>query len=80
MRKQEIVHLHALGVVLRGEVESSANPSDDAFAAYDAMDVGPTAIDRQKTTHRTATLELFDELGGVARRHAETSTPALTPP
>ena len=59
MRKQELVHLHALSVRVRCYVEDRHDISADAFARYDRTCVGPTAIHRGKGDHADALLELF---------------------
>ena len=41
MRKQELIHLHALCARLRRHVETRRDVSADAFSRYDDASVGP---------------------------------------
>lgn len=56
MRKQELVHLHGLLVVIRGhlaEREDVEIPAG-AFDVYDSYGVEPTAISERKDAHKEA--------------------------
>jgi len=65
MRKQELVHLHALCVLVRKHVESRAGDTDDAFYRYEEVDVSPTAIYRAKGAHRRAVLQLTADISAA---------------
>lgn len=62
MRKQQLIHLHALCLCLRGRLEARTRVPADAFARYDAMDLGPTAVHRPKSVHHEAVVALLDGL------------------
>ncbi|MFB6103408.1 MAG: UPF0058 family protein [Haloplanus sp.] len=62
MHKQELVQLHALGVLVRRHLEEHHDVPDDAFQAYDDFGVPPTAIHRRKASHREALDRLLDDL------------------
>lgn len=62
MRKQEVIHVHALCYCVRGHVEAHLDPSGDPFRDYDDFDVGPNAIHRRKDPHKTALFHLLDGL------------------
>lgn len=73
MRKTECIHLHALGVCLREELEESDDVAADHFEAYDDLDVSPCLIHRDKSAHRAAATALID--GAAAAVEAEPPTP-----
>jgi hypothetical protein len=75
MRKQELVHLHALGVACRRQVDADAAPA--AFEAYEDLGVSPTSIHRRKDAHREAILRLF---AGVAVACADDPAAAAPDP
>lgn len=75
MRKQELVHLHALGVACRRYVDTEASPA--AVEAYEELGVSPTSIHRRKDVHREATLRLF---AGVAVACADDPAAATPDP
>ena len=62
MRKQQLIHLHALCLCLRDRIDDRVTVPADAFEAYDAMDVDPTAVHRRKAVHQDAVLALLDGL------------------
>lgn len=69
MRKQELIHLHALLTEIRDDLEERTNESAIAFEAYEHNAVQPTAIFARKGAHLDAIWQLldgFDEtLGGA---------------
>lgn len=62
MRKQELVHLHALCSLIRSHVEARADPPPGTFDDYEELGVAPTTIYRQKRAHRRAVLQLLDDV------------------
>lgn len=62
MRKQGLVHLHALCAQLRTHVEERAEVPDGAFDRYEELDVSPSAIYRRKESHRRAVQRLADDV------------------
>jgi hypothetical protein len=60
MKRQELVHVHALLWEVRGYLETTELVSTDAFRNYDAQSVRPPHIHRQKTDHQRAISLLFD--------------------
>jgi hypothetical protein len=62
MRKQELVHLHALCALARSHLESRENLPAGAFSRYDECDVSPSAIYCSKGDHRRAVRLLAAEL------------------
>lgn len=54
MKKQELVHLHALFAEVRRSVELNGEPPEYAFRDYDEFGVRPTSIHRGKDAHREA--------------------------
>lgn len=65
MRKQELIQLHALCVVIRSHVEARHDVPPDAFRAYDEYGVPPTAIHRRKDAHWEALRRLLAGLTAV---------------
>jgi hypothetical protein len=65
MRKQELVQLHALYVVVRARFEEHRDVPPEAFRSYEDYDVTPTAIHRNKRAHKEAIDRLFDGLSAV---------------
>lgn len=60
MRKQELVQLHALCVLIRDHLEDQYTFSADAFQAYDEFGVSPAAIHRRKEIHETALFHILE--------------------
>ncbi|MFC7115726.1 UPF0058 family protein [Natronoarchaeum sp. GCM10025703] len=54
MRSQELIHLHALLVEVRGYLEREERLPAGAFAAYDAQQTGPFHIHQSKEEHKQA--------------------------
>ena len=62
MRKQELIHLHALCLLLRERLDERNAISPEAFAGYDDIRLDPTAVHRRKAEHHEAVLALLDGL------------------
>jgi len=62
MRKQELIHLHALCLLLREQLEDRTAIRPGAVAGYDETRLGPTAVHRRKADHHEAVLALLDGL------------------
>jgi len=60
MRKQELVHLHALCAQVREHVEQRHRTERDLFVGYEDLGVGPNAVYRSKDNHRRAVFRLAD--------------------
>ncbi|MFP8953421.1 UPF0058 family protein [Natrialbaceae archaeon A-arb3/5] len=72
MRKQELVHLHALAVEIRDYVSDRESVPPDAFAEYDRNGSKPTSLHRRKTTHKECLLLLLDGiLAAIGRQLTE---------
>jgi hypothetical protein len=69
MRKQELIHLHALCLLLRERLEDRAAIPPETVASYDDSHLGPTAVHRRKAEHKDAVLALLD---GLATAVSET--------
>lgn len=65
MRKQELVHLHALCVLVRAQVEAREAVPPDAFASYDELGVTASAVYRSKRAHRRAVRCLASDVADV---------------
>lgn len=68
MRKQALIHLHGLCVLLRSHFEEHRDLPPGAFESYDRLDVAPTGIHRRKDAHREAVTCLMSDLAEVGRR------------
>lgn len=62
MRKQELIHLHALCVLVREHAEARDDVPPGAFASYEDLGVPPSAIYRSKAAHRRAVRALTASL------------------
>lgn len=71
MRKQELVHLHGLLVVVRRHVDEQdeIQASRHAFDAYDEYGVRPTAIAERKEAHHAAVDHLLEGLQTTLTAH-----------
>lgn len=69
VRKQELIHLHALLALARRHLEECEDIEipPDGFEAYDCQDVAPTAIDARKHRHRQAVVRLLDGFDAVSQ-------------
>ncbi|WP_207591625.1 UPF0058 family protein [Halomontanus rarus] len=74
MRKQELVHMHALAIKLRTHICSShgETPTPDAFDDYDANDVTPATVYHPKSAHKESVQLLLE--GIVRTIEAQSST------
>lgn len=54
MRKQELIHLHALFDCIRNELPSDGTGQTNAFAEYEAVGVRQPHIHAQKAAHEEA--------------------------
>lgn len=77
MRKQELIHLHALTIELRSWLEEH-HGIDGEFDAYDEGAVSRHAIHRRKGTHKEAVRLAMDGVVSVIER-AEDSGRAVHP-
>lgn len=66
MKKDELVHLHALLTLLRDEYDRRGIAPPSAFEAYDAVDVSPMAVYGSKTDHERAVRALANALAAVS--------------
>lgn len=73
MKKDELVHLHTLLVLLRADLERRgvAEPAD--FADYEALEVSPMAIYGPKADHEQAVRALASALVTAVDREDEHS-------
>lgn len=71
MRKQGLVHLHALGAQLRTHVEDRADVPPDAFSRYEELGVSPSAIYHRKESHRRAVQHLLDGVSTAVERERQ---------
>ncbi|PCR90584.1 UPF0058 family protein [Natrinema ejinorense] len=74
MRKQELLHMHALLLEIRSYLEQEDTLSTSAFAAYDAQSVYPTHIHCRKEAHEKAINCLLDDLIYSVQRHSTDQT------
>lgn len=73
MRKQGLVHLHALCTQLRTHVEDRADVPPEAFARYEELGVSPSAIYRRKDSHRRAVQRLLDDVSSAVELEQQLS-------
>lgn len=59
MRKQELVQMHALCVLIRDHFEEEHGVPTDVFHDYDEYGVTPAAIHRRKDIHKNALFRLL---------------------
>lgn len=81
MRKQELVHTHALLVLVRRELaerEEVAVPAG-AFDAYDSHDVDPTSLTERKDEHEEALERLSNGLYAVVSSRSPVADAQPTP-
>lgn len=78
MRKQELIHTHALLLDVRKYVQSTTDypvPTPQ----YEALDIKPTSIHKGKTPHKQAAMTLLDELTSGLDTPAEDEDPISAP-
>lgn len=79
MRKQSLIHLHALCLHVRHELEATEPIPPTAFSAYNSYGVGPAEIHRKKDKHHEALGHLLDGIE-TAIQATRDGTDQLTPP
>lgn len=77
MRKQELVHLHGLCMLVRDHVEAREDPPPAAFGDYDRLEVSPSAIYRGKRAHRRAVQALASDIASAVSD--ESAQPTASP-
>ena len=70
MKKEELVHLHMLLVLLKKYCEEQSLDCD--FSRYYEMKISPIQVHRSKEEHKQAVLVLATELASMARRSQHT--------
>ncbi|MCU4972827.1 UPF0058 family protein [Halobacteria archaeon AArc-m2/3/4] len=92
MRKQALIHMHALAVELRAAVSSSRRntPTPDAFVEYDDGEVTPATVYHQKDAHKAAvqlllegtveTIRIDTESESESRAQSQTTVETVQPP
>lgn len=73
MQKQQLIHLHRLGVALREFLDEHEDLPPEVTQDYDALNVDPTALNRPKDAHREAFSVLLADLTN-AIDHASEAT------
>ena len=73
MKKNELVHFHALLVAIAEEFVESGQATTPDFAEYDALGVSPLALRAARDDHERAVLTLARLLAGIV---AETEQPS----
>lgn len=71
MRKQELIHVHALLADVRDELAATREGSGGAFDAYESHGVGPVEIYSGKEAHREAVTRLADGIEEVLEARDE---------
>ncbi|MEF8851550.1 MAG: UPF0058 family protein [Haloarculaceae archaeon] len=66
MKKDELVQLHGLLTLLRAEYERRGAVAEEAFAAYDDLDVSPMAVYGSKDEHARAVQALASALAAAS--------------
>lgn len=69
MRKQSLIHLHALCLQVRLELEATEAIQPSTFTAYDSYGVGPAEIHRKKDKHHKALAHLLDGIEVAIQQH-----------
>ena len=67
MQKKELIHIHALLYQVRQYVTENENIPVEMHSTYDALDVRPSSIHKQKQNH----YEAITTLGGSIERSLE---------
>jgi len=80
MRKQELIQLHALCVVMRSRVEDRHDIPPDSFRSYEEYGVTPSEVYRRKELHREALFRLLDILTTIMDNRSPRSKPLSVPP
>ncbi|WP_339104201.1 UPF0058 family protein [Haloterrigena salinisoli] len=69
MDQQELIHLHALLVEIRRDLDREETLRAGAFDAYDSQPVRPTHLHRRKEAHKQAMNLLRSDLIDCVQRH-----------
>lgn len=75
MRKQELIHLHALCVELRRYFEDHHDLSSDPFQSYEEFGVSPLAVHHRKQFHEEALFRLLIGLATFIDAHPAPASP-----
>jgi len=70
MKKEELVHLHMLLVLLKKYCEEQDLDCD--FSRYNEMEISPIQVYRRKEEHKQAVFLLATELASITRRSQHT--------
>ena len=62
MHKDELLELHAQLVRIKEYFETREGADEDAFAAYEALDVDPSHVHKSKSEHKHAVFVLGNAL------------------
>jgi len=88
MHKEELLELHEQLVRIKEYFQSKEAPEEDAFAAYDELDVDPSDVHKSKSEHKHAVFVLgnaladamsddeFSNAGRISKRMEELATDA----
>jgi len=88
MHKDELLELHDQLVAIKEYFQSKEAPDEDAFAAYDELDVDPDDVHKSKSEHKHAVFVLgnaladamsddeFSNAGRISKRMEELATDA----
>lgn len=79
MRKQSLVHLHALCAKLRARLDARGDVPPGAFDGYDELGVSPSAVYHRKEVHERAVRRLVDGLTTVAEADRTADSNRATP-
>lgn len=71
MKKQSLIHVHALLVQIRNDLHGSGEDSEHAFDEYDQFDVSPTSVHKGKDYHLKAIRLLLDGIREILDTHEE---------
>ncbi|MDU9376043.1 hypothetical protein McpSp1_06300 [Methanocorpusculaceae archaeon Sp1] len=73
MQKEELLHLHMLMVQIKKYYESVSG-NTVSTTEYDALQISPIHIHKNKNLHRVALLALGDEIVTEMNSHKKTQT------
>lgn len=68
MKKQSLIHVHALLIQVRGELRESGSVPTGAFDNYEQLGVLHTSIHLRKDAHTEAIWLLLDGIGETINR------------
>ncbi|MFP9192678.1 UPF0058 family protein [Natronosalvus vescus] len=75
MRKQELIHLHALTLEIRAYIVAHETIPADPFEQYDRYGVSPTSIHYSKTRHKESLQLLLEGLHRALDRASSSAIP-----